>query len=139
MSQGGECGNYAHLPAAYGPYSNHDNSISATLINHNARSTHAQFDQLAKLGRAIYRHEANAGLIALFLPLLVTHQAFKSAVPAATLKPAIFPAASRPAFAAHKPAIQQMTAVPMTQATTTWLTRAATTPAQALARSATMT
>ena len=61
MTQGGECGNYAHLPATYGPYSNHDNSISATLINHNARSTHAQFDQLAKLGRAIYRHEANAG------------------------------------------------------------------------------
>jgi hypothetical protein len=116
MTQGGECGNYAHLPATYGPYSNHDNSISATLINHNARSTHAQFDQLAKLGRAIYMHEANAGLIALSLPLLVTHQAFKSAALTATLKPAIFPAAFRPAFAAHEPAMQQMTAVLMTQA-----------------------
>ena len=56
-------------------------------------------------------------------------------------------AAHKPAPAAHKPAIQQMTAVPMTQwfnlpqcpckLSTTWFTWAATTPAQALARSAT--
>ena len=123
MTQGGECGNYTHLPATYGPYSNHDNSIVATLINHNARGIDAQVDQPAKPGRAIYRHEANAGRTVLSLLLLVTHQAFESAVFTATLKPAIPAAASRHPFAAHKPApvahklaIQQMTTVSTTQA-----------------------
>ena len=75
------------------------------LRDHSASDADVQFDQSPKLDRAIYRHEANAGLIALCLLLLTIHlPAFNPIGIAAAFKPAVHLLAATHKSAASIPA-----------------------------------